>query len=93
MIREALPGSHTSFTGLRYIFDQLSANKDLMVAKTQAANAWRGNHNGTLAGFEAAWNQSVSSFAFLAHRMSPADHEQRLSAPAAPIRVETHKYA
>jgi hypothetical protein len=44
-----------------------------MVAKNQAADTWRGSHNGTLAGFESAWNQSVSPFAFLAKRMSNDD--------------------
>jgi hypothetical protein len=73
LIAQSLPGAHTSSTGLRYIFDQLSANNDFMIAKNQAADAWRGSHNGTLAGFEGAWNQSVSPFAFLAHRMSNDD--------------------
>jgi hypothetical protein len=73
MIREALPGSHTSAGGLKLIFDQLSAVNDFNVAKNQAAEAWRPAHGGTLSGFEAAWNQSVSPFAFLAHRMSNDD--------------------
>src|SRR5262249_50683678 len=74
MIREALPGSHTSAGGLKLIFDQLSAVNDFHVAKNQAADAWRGNLNGTLAGFEAAWNQSMSPFGFLAHRLSNEDY-------------------
>src|SRR6185437_11920050 len=73
MIRNALPGAQTSQGGLRYMFDQFSANNDFMIAKNQAAETWRGGHNGTLAGFESAWNQSLSPFAFLVHRMSPDD--------------------
>jgi hypothetical protein len=74
MIREALPGSHLSSTGLRYIFDQLSANNDFLTAKNEVSDAWRGNHNGTLEGFEGAWNKSISPFGFLAHRMSNEDY-------------------
>jgi hypothetical protein len=73
MIREALPGSHTSAGGLKLIFDQLSAVNDFNVAKNQAAEARRPAHGGTLAGFESAWNESVSPFAFLAKRMSNED--------------------
>jgi hypothetical protein len=73
MIKTSLPGAHLSETGLRYIFDQLSANNDFTVAKNQVADTWRSQHDGTLAGFDAAWNQSISPFAFLFHRMSNAD--------------------
>jgi hypothetical protein len=74
MIREALPGSHLSSTGLRYIFDQLSANNDFLTAKNEVSDGWRGNHNGTLEGFEGAWNKSLSPFGFLAHRLSNEDY-------------------
>lgn len=73
MIQSALPGAHTSAGGLSYMFDQFSANNDFLIAKNQMSDTWRASHNGTLAGFESAWNQSISPFAFLVNRMSAPD--------------------
>ena len=73
IIRQALPGSQLSGGGLGCIFDQLSANNDFARSKAQAAETWRGSHNGTLAGFDSNWNQNISPFAFLVNRMPAAD--------------------
>lgn len=73
MIQQALPSVKLSNGGLGYIFDQLSANNDFARAKAQAAESWRSGHSGTLAGFDSDWNQNVSPFAFLVHRISAPD--------------------
>ena len=75
MIAHALPNAELSSGGLSYIFDQLSANNDFIRSRAQAAEAWRGSHNGTLAGFDSAWNQTISPFAFLSVRMSKPDYD------------------
>lgn len=73
MIRQAMPQAETSAGGLNYIFNQLGANNDFMIAKQQAADSWRPAHSGTLDGFETNWNKSVSPYAFFVHRLDSGD--------------------
>jgi len=73
MIQQALPSAEMSQRGFVQIADQMSSLNDYHIATQQAAQAWRNSHNGTLDGFQAAWQQEVTPAAFLAYRMSNQD--------------------
>ena len=73
MIQQALPNPEMTQNGFGKIADQFQAVNDMHVAKQELAQQWRSSHSGTLDGFEAAFNESISPSAFLAHRMSAPD--------------------
>jgi hypothetical protein len=73
IIAGALPNAEMSPKAFSQIADQMQGVNDYRIAMQSAAQTWRGTHNGTLDGFQQAWNQSITPAAFLVHRMSGED--------------------
>ena len=73
IIAGALPNAEMSPKAFLQIADQMQGVNDYRIAMQGAAQTWRNTHNGTLDGFQQAWNQSITPSAFLVHRMSGED--------------------
>jgi hypothetical protein len=73
IIAGALPNAEMSPKAFSQIADQMQGVGDYRIAMQSAAQSWRSTHNGTLDGFQQAWNQSITPAAFLVHRMSGDD--------------------
>lgn len=73
IIAGALPNAEMSRGAFGQIADQMQGLNDYRIAMQRAAQAWRSSHNGTLDGFQSAWNQSITPTAFMVHRMSGQD--------------------
>jgi len=78
MIQKALPSADMSHGGFDQVANQLQAVNDFTIAKQQAAQAWRQTHDGTLQGFDTAFNQTVTPSVFWAIRTyseNPAEYK------------------
>lgn len=68
ILQNAQPNEDMSKGGLNQIMNQYQSINDYTIAKQQAAQAWRQTHDGTLQGFDPAFNQSVTPSVFWAIR-------------------------
>jgi hypothetical protein len=69
LISKAMPNPEMSQAGFGIVASQLKATNDFLIARAQAGAQWAQQHGGSMAGFQAAWNQNVSPAAFVFERM------------------------
>jgi hypothetical protein len=74
-INNTLPSPEMSAGGFQRVADQMQSVNDYALGRQAAAVQWKAGH-GTLEGFDASFNQSVSPGAYLLHRMSVPDAQQ-----------------
>jgi hypothetical protein len=67
-INNTLPSPEMSAGGFQRVADQMQSVNDYALGRQAAATQWKIGH-GTLEGFDASFNQSVSPGAYLLHRM------------------------
>jgi len=63
-----MPSAEMSPDGFRAVINQMGGVNDYSIAKQQTAQDWA-SRQGTLAGFETAWNKNISPTAFVMHRL------------------------
>jgi hypothetical protein len=74
-INNTLPSPEMSAGGFQRVADQMQSVNDYALGRQAAATQWKAQR-GTLEGFDASFNQSVSPGAYLLHRMSVPDAKQ-----------------
>jgi hypothetical protein len=78
LIQNTLPAPETSPLGFRRINNELIGLNDYKVAKAQAQGLWESEpaHNGSVAGFETAFQKLAAPMAFVVARMHPEDQKE-----------------
>lgn len=71
LIQKALPSADMSQGGFEQVINQLRGVNDYHLATNQAAQNWRNQNNGSLAGFQQDWQSNITPAAFFMARLTP----------------------
>lgn len=75
VIAQSLPNPDMSPMGMRRVTNEMMGINDFTQAKAQAQQAWEQQHNGQVHGFETAFQNQVSPYAYIVARMDPTDRK------------------
>lgn len=81
LIGETLPTLATSPQGIQTLLGELQGFNDYKFAKAKAMDSWLADptHQGSIAGFETQFHQTLNPYTFIALRMSPEDLGQMVT--------------
>ena len=79
MFKNAYPNAELTSNALNAMFTQIQGLNDYKTSRQSAADQWRGTHDGTLGGFQSAWNKTSDPMFFVVQRMPPEVRQQFFS--------------